>query len=391
MVALGAIAAHLAFAAHAGSALSNVCALGAALAAAGFYAVARRKISQIPLEAVIGVSYAITAAGALFLIGVAPGGHVHVQHMLAGSILWTSLQDVLVCVLVFTVVGGCFYLLREPFGRISADYTKASREGMKVAQWDLLFYGLVSVVITLAVRIGGVVLVFAFLIIPATISALFSSRWRARLAVAWAAGVLGSVLGLLFAERLDFSVGPAVALLLGIMLILAGISRVCRPLLAAAAAFCVFGGYIALLGTTGRTGTWLPRSAQDTPRIDASAVSVAELPVVHPGPADQDPMANLEQIGTVQDLVVLFGKTPHADRRSAIVCRALELDPRVGARMALGFLKDDPPLFFRQVVVDKLSEAAGERFGFEVVQPCTAPANMKAAREAQRRFGLPTE
>lgn len=228
VVAVGAIAAHLFFGAHGDSLLSYASAFGAALAIAAFYAFARRNIVQIPLEAVIGVSYAIAAAGALFLIGIAPGGHVHVQHMLAGSILWATWRDMLVCVPVFAVVGFCFCLLRQPFSRISGDYEKAGEEGMKVAWWDFLFYALVSVVITLSVRIGGVVLVFAFLIIPATISALFSSQWRTRVGIAWAVGTVGSVLGLLFAERLDFSVGPSVALCLGIILVFGGVSRMRR-------------------------------------------------------------------------------------------------------------------------------------------------------------------
>lgn len=229
VVAVGAIATHLAFGAHGDSALGYAGAFGAAVAISAFYAIARREIVQIPLEAVIGVSYAIAAAGALFLTGIAPGGHVHVQDMLAGSILWTTWRDILVCMPVFAAVGLCFYLLRKPFGRISRDHTKAGKEGMKVAWWDFLFYSLVSVVIALAVRIGGVVLVFAFLIIPATVSALFSSQWRTRVGIAWVVGAVGSVLGLLFADRFDFSVGPSVALALGAILVFAGISSLRRP------------------------------------------------------------------------------------------------------------------------------------------------------------------
>jgi zinc/manganese transport system permease protein len=99
---------------------------------------------------------------------------------------------------------------------------------MRVVLWDFIFYALLGVVITLAVRIAGVVVVFAFLIIPATISALFSLRWRTRLLIAWVSGAAASVIGLLFSYYLDFSVGPAVALFLGLALVLAGLSSVFR-------------------------------------------------------------------------------------------------------------------------------------------------------------------
>ena len=228
MAAVGTIAAHMAIGAHGGSPVAYACAFAASFVAAAFYSVVRRRVTQIPLEAIIGVSYAIAAAAALFLVGVAPGGHIHVHEMLAGSILWTTWADILLCALVFSAVGLCFFLFREPFRRISDDYEKALREGLKVVWWDFLFYVLLGIVITLAVRIAGVVVVFTFLIIPATVSALFSARWGIRLVISWGTGASASMAGLLFADRLDFSVGPAVALFLGAALVLATTYRICR-------------------------------------------------------------------------------------------------------------------------------------------------------------------
>lgn len=221
--AVGAIVAHLAFGAHGDSVLAYACAFGFILVMAAFYSLVRSRAVQIPLEAIIGVSYAIAAAAALFLVGVVPGGHVHVHEMLAGSILWTTWKDILLCALVFSAVGLCFYLLRRPLGRMSDDYDGAHREGMKVVRWDFLFYALLGVVITLAVRIAGVVVVFAFLIIPATASALFSANVRKRLAIAWVSGAAASLLGIVFAYELDFSVGPSVALFLGLVLVLSSL------------------------------------------------------------------------------------------------------------------------------------------------------------------------
>jgi zinc/manganese transport system permease protein len=223
--AVGAIGAHLAFGAHGDSPLSYACAFGAVLLAAAFYSVVRRRVTQISLEAVIGVTYAIAAAAALFLVGIAPGGHVHVHEMLAGSILWTGWKDLLWCALAFAGVGVCLLIFRRPLGRISDGYESARGEGVNVVLWDFLFYALLGVVITLAVRLAGVVVVFALLIIPATASALFSSRWGGRLLAAWTLGAAACTGGLLFAYSLDFSVGPAVALFLGVVLVLTACGR----------------------------------------------------------------------------------------------------------------------------------------------------------------------
>ena len=217
IAAVGAIIAHVAFGAHGDSILAYTFAFGCTLVAAAFYSFVRRRVEQIPLEAIIGVTYAIATAATLFIAGVAPGGHVHVQQILAGSILWARWGDILWCAVTFSVVGLCFYLIRRPLTRISEDYERACREGLKVVLWDFVFYALLGVVITLAVRIAGVVVVFAFLIIPATMSALFSQRWGTRLVIAWLCGAAASLIGLLF----SYSIGPAVALFLGVMLVLA--------------------------------------------------------------------------------------------------------------------------------------------------------------------------
>ncbi len=223
IAAVGSIAAHLAFKVHGDSTIAYICALGCVLLAAAFFAVIRNRITQISIEAVIGISYAIAAAGALFLVGIAPGGHVHVQQILSGSLLWTNWRDIVLSLFVFSAVGACFYFFRKPLNRLSNNYAKAHAEGLKTAMWDFVFYMLLGIVITLAVQIAGIVVVFAFLIIPATISALFSYNWSIRMLISCAAMTVASVAGLLFAYYLDFSIGPAVALFLGGELIIAAL------------------------------------------------------------------------------------------------------------------------------------------------------------------------
>lgn len=225
IAAVGTITAHIFFDVEPGTLVSQLYSFLAVLVAALFFALVRRRIVQIPLEAIIGVSYAVAAASALFLVGIIPGGHLHVEEMLAGSILWATWSDIVECVIAFVIVGFCFLLFRDQFKRISVGYDGAEAAGLRVVWWDLLFYVLVGVVITLAVRIAGVVVVFTFLIIPATISALFSSRWGVRMVIAWLSGTVAVVAGLLFAQHLDFSVGPSIALFLGVILIAGALLR----------------------------------------------------------------------------------------------------------------------------------------------------------------------
>jgi zinc/manganese transport system permease protein len=217
VAAVGSIIAHLAFGAHEGTLLSYAVSLACVWVLAAVYALLHQHPIQLPIEAVIGVSFAIAAAAGIFLISLAPT-EMHADEMLAGSLLWIETSDIVFMLVVFVVAGLCFYLLRKPLHRLSEGYREGLIGGRRAAWWDFVFYALVGIVITTAVRIAGVLVVFGFLIMPATISTMFSSRWGARLLIAWAIAALASVAGLLAAYYLDFSVGPGIALCMGILL-----------------------------------------------------------------------------------------------------------------------------------------------------------------------------
>jgi len=231
IAAVGSIVAHLIFEAHGDSPAAYACSLACVLVAAAFYAFISNRIFQISLEAVIGISYAIAAAAALFLVGIAPGGHIHIHNILSGSILWANWQQIFIELFVFAAIGVCLYVFRKPIAEISHNHKGNTAKNSKAVFWDFIFYFLLGVVVTLSVQIGGIVIVFAYLIIPATISAAFSTKLILRLAIVWITATIGSLGGLLFSYCLDFSIGPAVSLILGIELVIVALTNKLRCLM----------------------------------------------------------------------------------------------------------------------------------------------------------------
>ncbi len=385
IVAVGAIGAHLLFGAGEDSMLAYGCAFGLAVIAAAFYAVTRRSVLEISTEAVIGVSYAIAAAGALFLLGVAPDGHSHAQAMLAGSILWATWNDVLAAGLAFSAVGACFYLLRKPFERISSDYDQAERDGMRVIWWDFLFYTLIGVVITFAVRIGGVVVVFSLLIIPATIAVMFSRNLVTRLLIAWSAGVFGSLLGLMLAHRLDFSVGPAVALLLGVGLGVAGVWRRFSVVPAAGITVLAVAFYIVLMVSTPSVADSVGRPTGGGTAIEVESLADRQEDPIAVSP-ERGPQDSLQPAAGTETLAALYEETADSQSRCDVVLRAIDSDPASGVILTLTYLEEDPPLFFRQLVVDRLNEGLDGTFDYNVTRSFADPENRKAAENLRRRY-----
>jgi ABC-type Mn2+/Zn2+ transport system permease subunit len=76
-------------------------------------------------------------------------------------------------------------------------------------------------VVTSFVQIGGVLLVFSYLIVPAVCANYLATRVSALLAIGWITATMASVLGLYAAYRMDLPTGAAIVCVLGITLILA--------------------------------------------------------------------------------------------------------------------------------------------------------------------------
>lgn len=180
---------------------------------------------RICIEAIIGISYAIATTAAVILIDKAAGAEEHIKEMLIGSILWVRWLEIVGAVLLYTAVGLIHYRFRSKLLPISEAYEENHRHLKNIRLWDFLFYATLGLVVMHAVRIGGILVVFAFLIIPATISAMFAQKWLSRIAIGWLAGILGSAIGLYFSWKLDVPSGPVVVLFLGLFLALALIAK----------------------------------------------------------------------------------------------------------------------------------------------------------------------
>jgi zinc/manganese transport system permease protein len=187
------------------------------LAAAMFTLLKSRKLS-IPLESLIGIAYAVAATGAVILLDKAAGGDVHVHEMVAGSILWISWHQITILFIVFALVGAFHYIFREKFISLTDHYNNNRNHSLL---WDFLFYTTFGITVVHSVQIGGILTIFAFLIIPASISALFSQNWRSRILIGWGLGTLVTVCGLYLSWTMDVPSSPTVILSLGVFLLLA--------------------------------------------------------------------------------------------------------------------------------------------------------------------------
>jgi zinc/manganese transport system permease protein len=194
-----------------------------------FYSVVKRCIKEISIEAVIGVTYAVGFAAVLFISGVFSSEHGHMREMLFGDFFALSeWSDLTACFIVLGAALLLCLLFSKPLHRISAQYTGRERQGAGDILWDILFYSIMGIVITISVPIIGVVLIFCYLVIPAAMAALFTQKGWLQLVIIVGCVAVSSAAGLAFSVTetgSSFSMGPPVGACMGLLLVIAAIGK----------------------------------------------------------------------------------------------------------------------------------------------------------------------
>jgi zinc/manganese transport system permease protein len=195
--------------------------LAATLIAAALFSLSRLEHEWIPQEAIIGIVYVVASAGTILLAAQAPRGSEHVEHLLTGSLLWVTWPQIVKTGIMYGILGVVHWLLRARFLAISLQPEQARKKGWSIAVWDFLFYALFGIVVTSSVAIAGVLVVFAFLVIPAVIAFLFTSKPGPLLGLAWASGAAATILGLCVSYLTDWPTGPVVVCAFAVALMVA--------------------------------------------------------------------------------------------------------------------------------------------------------------------------
>jgi zinc/manganese transport system permease protein len=195
--------------------------LGVTFLAAALFSWTRGGVTrQVPQEAIIGITFVVAAAGVIILLSKVAGGKEELEHLLAGDILNVTSGDVGGRALIFAVLGAFYGGLHRRFALISGDADAALAHGVRVRLWDFLFYASFAVVVVSFVRVAGVLLTFAYLIVPAVCAVMLAQSWMRRLVIGWGVAAAASVLGLWASYEFDLPTGASIVCACGLLLAL---------------------------------------------------------------------------------------------------------------------------------------------------------------------------
>jgi len=173
---------------------------------------------RLKQEAIIGIIYAVASATTVLFISKTAHGEAAISEVLFGNILAIGTDDLITMGIIFGVLG----FLHMIFYRQVTDVTEAFKRGKPRTDtsfrfWNFFFYLSIGLAIVFAVRAGGVIPVFSYLVIPAVSAILISQRAIVVAILAPAFAVLVSLFGLYFSYSFDFPAGSSIVTVFGIL------------------------------------------------------------------------------------------------------------------------------------------------------------------------------
>ncbi|MEE9606619.1 MAG: metal ABC transporter permease [Myxococcota bacterium] len=182
-------------------------AVGVAL---GISAVQRR--SPLSEDAVIGVFFSAAMALGIVLFSLKRGYQQDLFGYLFGSVLAISANELLVLALVAAAILAVLASVFRPLLFASFDEEVARAYGHRVDALNTVLLVLLAAAVIIGVRVVGVLLIQALLVIPAATAVLWTQNFRRQLALSALLGVACGTLGLFVSWQLDIAAGGSIVL-----------------------------------------------------------------------------------------------------------------------------------------------------------------------------------
>lgn len=163
-------------------------------------------------DTLIGVLFTSFMALGIVVMSFIKGYQPELVSFLFGNILTVTWNDVIVMSIVSALILFFVVYHSKKFALLTFDKESAYLAGIPVERYDLAFYVILAIAVVLGVKILGIILVSALLVMPASIAQLVSGSFKdlKQMSLFVALGiVLG---GLIVSLSFDIPTGPTIIL-----------------------------------------------------------------------------------------------------------------------------------------------------------------------------------
>ncbi len=167
------------------------------------------KVSE---DASIGIFFVSSMALGIVLISLSREYNIDLFGYLFGNILAITDNEVLLSVILAAFVVGVITLFLKEIFMTTYNEEIAQVSGVSVRSINILFLIVLSVSIVISIKIVGIILISALLVIPGATAQLFAKNLYAMIVISCSVAVLSTVLGLFISYEFDIAPGGGIVL-----------------------------------------------------------------------------------------------------------------------------------------------------------------------------------
>ncbi|MDD3846802.1 MAG: metal ABC transporter permease [Syntrophorhabdaceae bacterium] len=163
-------------------------------------------------DAAIGIVSSLGIAGGILIASIAGGFNVDLFSYLFGNILAISYAEVWTSVLLCLCLIIVIVLSYRELLAITFDEESARVSGIKTERINRILVLLTALTVVLAMRVVGIMLVSALLIIPPVTALQFARGFRTTIVVSCLTGILSVLAGITISFALDLPAGATIVM-----------------------------------------------------------------------------------------------------------------------------------------------------------------------------------
>ena len=179
---------------------------------------------RLPHDSIMAAIFILTSSLAVLFVSKSAFGLDEVRSLLYGDLIITSAEDFKILSLAVIPPILLIGLFFRPIVYTFLDRDAARVLGIKTRLWELCFYYALGIVVSAASKLGGMLLIFCYLVISPMTGLILSKRLWKSILIAMAAALLSTFIGFHFSYAEDLPTNQAIIMAACFIFVFAAIS-----------------------------------------------------------------------------------------------------------------------------------------------------------------------
>ncbi len=184
-----------------------------------------KESTKLDFNNILGIFLPFSMGLGVIIFSLIPGYQADLTSYLFGSMVWVTWVDIQLLLILAAVLSLALVFLFSKLTLISLDGEYSRLLGLKVNYYELFYNFLLALVIIAGVRLAGIVLINAFLIVPATVAKLSSNSLKSMFILSPLIAVISVLIGLIFSILFNTPSGATIAVVLGLIFLVVSVFK----------------------------------------------------------------------------------------------------------------------------------------------------------------------